>query len=291
MAEKGSWGFTHGDEIVPGRHAVRFLGGGSRYEAYLAWDDAMYALVAMKVVRPERTEDTGALAGLAGEVLALARLNHPVIVRLFDAELEGERPHVVLEYLDGPRLSTLLRRYGLAIEQTLSLGLQLCSALHYLAGQQIVHLDLKPRNIIMAGPPRLIDLSVARPVERLPDISSPVGTDAYMAPEQADPDRFDAIGYPSDVWGLGVCLYEALAAELPFPPGPERFPQLTADPAPLPPRLRVPPPLAEVVMACMAFAPAERPTPAEVAATLEPLVDALPRPRLGLFRPGGRSRR
>jgi serine/threonine protein kinase len=284
------WGLAEGEEVVPGRRAVRLLGGGRRYEAYLAWDEGLYALVVVKVLRPSLCADPGTRAGLAGEVDVLGRLAHPVIVRAFGADLDHERPYLVLEFLDGPRLSTLLRRYGVVVEQALPLALQMCSALHYMAGRGVLHLDLKPRNVIMAGPPRLIDLSVARRADQVARISSPVGTDAYMSPEQCDPARFATISPASDVWGLGATLYEALAARPPFPPGTreDRFPQLTHAPAPFADRRRVPPAVGDAVLSCLRDDPDERPTAAQLAETLEPLVDALPRPRLGLFRPGGR---
>jgi eukaryotic-like serine/threonine-protein kinase len=285
------WGFREGDEVVPGRRAVRLLGGGRRYEAYLAWDEALLSLVVVKVLRPDLVDHRGTRAGLASEIDVLSRISHPVIVRSFASDLDHERPYLVLEFLDGPRLSTLIRRYGIVVEQLLPLALQMCSAIHYLAGREILHLDLKPRNIIMAGPPRLIDLSVARRFDQVPGISSPVGTDAYMAPEQCDPARFGQIGPPADVWGLGVCLYEALTTHTPFPrEGDDRFPQLTHAPLPFTDPRRVPPAVGEAVLSCLADDPALRPTAAELHATLEPLVDALPRPRLGLFRPGGRRR-
>jgi serine/threonine protein kinase len=285
---KASWGFAEGDEIVPGRHAVRLLGGGHRYEAYLAWDDELRSLVTVKIVRPDLVDDPGVLAGIAGEARSLQRLRHPVIVRAFDAVLRGERPHLVLELLDGPRLSTLVRTSVVAVEQVLSLGLQLASAAHYLSVRGIVHLDIKPANVIMAGPPRLIDLSVALPFAELASITSPVGTDAYMAPEQADPSRFADIGPPADVWGIGVTLYGALAKRKAFGSTPdERFPQLTRRPAPLP--HEVPPALSELLFAALEPRPADRPTAAELGDALEPLVAALPRPRLGRFRPSDRG--
>jgi eukaryotic-like serine/threonine-protein kinase len=288
VVTKSTWGFAEGAEIVPGRHAVRLLGGGHRYEAYLAWDDALRTLVVVKIVRPDLVDHPGVLAGMAGEARALRRLSHPVIVRSFDAVLEGERPHLVLELLDGPRLSTLVRTSVVAVEQVLSLGLQLSSAAHYLSVRKIVHLDIKPRNVIMAGPPRLIDLSVALPLEELATITTPVGTDAYMAPEQCDPTRFTEIGPPADVWGIGATLYEALAKRKAFPAvGGERFPQLAQRPAPLPDD--VPSVLAELVFSTLAPQPADRPTAAELADALEPIVAALPRPRLGRFRPSDRG--
>lgn len=227
------------------------------------------------------------LAGIAGEARALERLSHPTIVRAFDVVLGGARPHLVLELLDGPRLSTLLRTSAVALEQVLTLGLQLCSAAHYMSTRGIVHLDIKPRNVIMAGPPRLVDLSVALPFEELATISTPIGTDAYMAPEQCDPKRFAEIGSPADVWGIGVTLYHALAKQKAFPTAEERFPQLTCGPAPLPGD--VPQVLAELLGATLEPRPADRPTAAELADAFEPLVAALPRPRLGRMRPSDRG--
>jgi eukaryotic-like serine/threonine-protein kinase len=295
VAAKPSWEFEEGTEIVPGRHAVRLLGGGRLYEAYAAWDDDLYSLVALKILRPPLAADDHARATIASEARMLSRVSHPVVVRSFGAELDGGRPHLVLEFLDGPRLSTLLRRYGVALEQALTLALELCSALHYLSTQDVVHLDVKPRNIIMTGPPRLVDLSVAKHLSELADVARPIGTDAYMAPEQCDPGLFSEIGHPSDVWGLGVTMYEALARRLPFPPAAdgeaarERFPQLTSDPAPLPPS--TPAGVAALVGSCLERRPGDRPTASELADALQPVVAGLPTPRLGLFRPGGRLRR
>jgi serine/threonine protein kinase len=281
------WGFEEGDEIVPGRSAVRLLGGGERYESLLTWDERLLSLVVVKVVRPNLVEDTHALRGLADEVEMLERLQHPVLLRSFGAVLDGPRPHVVLEHLEGPRLSTLIRKYGpVEREQLLPLGLQLFSAIHYLAGEGVVHLDVKPSNIIMGAPARLLDLSIAQPVVALAGKRSPIGTDAYMAPEQCDPPNRGPITGAADVWGVGATLSHAASGRPPFErPGPDdpRFPQLDLAPAPLPEKL--PAELRELVEACMDPNPAARPAPAEAAGTLELLVDALPRRlRMGRFR-------
>jgi serine/threonine-protein kinase len=293
MPVKSSWGFRDGDVIVPGRHAIRLLGGGRRYEAYLSWDDELHALAVVKILRPALVADDAARAGLEGEAHQLAHLSHPVIVRSFDTVLEGDRPHLLLEYLDGPRLSTLIRRFGVILEQLLPLAVELCSALHYMHARGTLHLDVKPRNIVMSAQPRLIDLSVATSLDAIGSITRPVGTDAYMAPEQCDPARFSEIGPATDVWGLGATLYEALARARPFERAAgdagdeERHPQLRHDPDPLPGD--VPDGLAEVVLRCLGHDPEDRPSPSELATILEPWSAALPAPRLGRFRPGGRA--
>jgi serine/threonine-protein kinase len=144
-----------------------------------------------------------------------------------------------------------------------------------------VHLDVKPANVVMGAPPRLIDLSVARRVEEAARLMHPVGTDGYMAPEQCGP---GAIGPPADVFGLAATLQHALTGRPPFPrePGARdspdatvRFPQLVRDPEPLP--RRVPRTLAAALRAGLQRDPAQRPTAAELAGALEPLVTALPR--------------
>ena len=255
-----SWHFHEGDEIADGLRALRLLGGGTRYEAYLATDERLRAPVVVKVLRPRLTQDPDTIAGLRGEVRMLERLAHPALVRSFAASLDAPRPHVVLEHVEGPRLSTLIRSYGVDVEQLLPLALQLCSVLHYLAGEGVVHLDVKPRNVIMGATPRLIDLSIARPMDELGRLRSAVGTETYMAPEQRDPARFGELGPPADIWGLGMTLAEALGADGSAP-------------------------LGALVTACLEPRPADRPTAGQLADAIEPLVGALPAPRLGRFRP------
>ena len=123
MTSPASWHFAEGDPITAELSAVKLLGGGSAYEAYLAFDETTYAPVVVKVLRPDQVDDESSLRGLRREVDTLAIVNHPVVVRGLRHELEGRRPHVVLEHIEGPRLSTLIRRYGpLQAQQYLPLG-------------------------------------------------------------------------------------------------------------------------------------------------------------------------
>ena len=281
LRRPGSWGFEEGDEIVPGRSVLKKLGGGHRYEAFLAWDDHLRATVVAKVVRPDRVAEAETLQGLADEAAALAALNHPVILRGFGAEAPGGAPASVARRLEGPRLSSLIRRYGpLGREQLAPLAIQLAAATHYMHAEGWLHLDMKPANVIMGAPPRLIDLSVARPTATAPAIDLPIGTDSYMAPEQCQPLERGPVGPAADVFGLGVTLYRAATGERPFESGAddgesprERWPQLAEPPLPLPlegPTCR----LGSLRSSSPAWLPrpGERPAPAEIATAFEAML-------------------
>jgi eukaryotic-like serine/threonine-protein kinase len=280
------WGFEAGDEIASGLFAQELLGGGTRYEAYAAFDERLYRPVVVKVLRPDRSSSGGAARGLRGEAAVLAAVNHPAIARLIRSGVDDVRPHVVLELVDGPRLSTLIRRFGpLEVEQAAALAAEVGSSLHYLHGEAIVHLDVKPKNLIMGAPPRLIDLSIARSVSDAAQLVEPVGTDAYMAPEQCSPSP-GSVGPAADVWGLGVTLYEALAGKPAFPAAPDAtvpFPQLVGSVDPLP--ARVPIELRRVVEAATAIGPADRPSASEVVEGVGPLLRRPRRLVLNLLKP------
>ena len=151
-----------------------------------------------------------------------------------------------------------------------------------MANAGYVHLDVKPDNIVMGLPPRLLDLSIARTLERAGRTDGPLGTDPYMAPEQCVPREEAAapIGPATDVWGLGATLFHAVSGEKPFPrgagdAGAERFPQLAENPLPLPDW--IPDELAALILQTLAHDPANRPSCAELVERLQPLVAALPR--------------
>jgi serine/threonine protein kinase len=289
MSEKQSWQLGEGDEIAPGRSVLKLLGGGHDYEVYLVWDDKLFAIMVAKLLRPDRVEAEPALRALEREAEALGRLAHPVLLRGFDAVLDGRYPHVLVEHLEGPTLRRLIRRAGpLPAQQVLPLALHVASALHYLTGEGMLHLDVKPDNIVMGIPPRLIDLSLVRTLDRARAIRRWIGTRAYMPPEQCAPGEAGEIGPWSDVWGLGATLYHAIAGKPPFPRGSgdedapleRRFPQLVEDVRPWPVRVR--PTLSEAVLAALRKDAAERPTASELALALQPEVAALPRKlRLG----------
>ena len=281
-----SWGLEPGDAITPELTAMRLLGGGAAYEAWLAADDITYAATVVKVVRPDQVEDESTLTGLRREIDCLTAVNHPSVVRMLRAEPDGDRPLVVLEHLDGPRLSSLVRRYGpLQPQQYLPLAIEVASAIHYFGHLGLVHLDIKPSNVIMGAPAKLIDLSIMRPADEAAALTTPVGTDAWMAPEQADPGDRGVPTSASDVWGLGASLHFAVTGHKPFGEGDpaardlhDQFPQLVL-PAPALPD-QTPASVVEVIHASLAPNPADRPLPAEIVDVLEPVLAAQPRGEL-----------
>jgi serine/threonine protein kinase len=282
---RDTWALAEGDEIAPGRSVLRSLGGGSRYEVLLVWDDMRFAIMVAKLLRPSVAADEGALRDLEEEAEALRALSHPVILRGFDAVLAGPHPHLLVEHLEGPTLRRLLRAEGrLALQQLVPLGLHVAAGLAYMAAAGWVHLDLKPDNVVMGVPPRIIDLSIARTTERAARTIGFLGTDPYMAPEQCGTPQWEGrLGPAADVFGLAATLWRAATGVGPFPRArgasksedPEvRFPQLVAAP-PEPPR-EMPAALAELLLAGLAREPGDRPTARELAAGFEPVLGTLP---------------
>jgi serine/threonine-protein kinase len=282
MTRYASWELEDGAEIAPGRVAIKPIGGGNRYEVFLVWDEALYSLAIAKVLRPDQASDEKALRDLREEVEVLGSLAHPVLIRSFDAVLEGEKPHVLIEHLEGPSLRRLIKRSGaLPLQQVLPLAVHVAGALHYMANAGYVHLDVKPDNIVMGVPPRLIDLSIARTVEHAARSRGPLGTAAYQAPEQCGDDSVPGpIGPASDSWGLGTTLFHSLSGEKPFPRGDRqatgaaRYPQLVEEPRPLPDHL--PQAVSDLIFDLLDDDPAQRPSCREVVERLEPVIAGLP---------------
>ena len=265
---------------------MRLLGGGPAYEAYLAFDEAPSPRSWSRSCVPTRSTTTRTLRGLAREVDMLATVNHPVVVRGLRARARrSTRPHLVLEHIDGPRLSSLIRRYGpLPVQQFLPLASSRLGAALPARGR-LVHLDIKPSNIIM-GAPRAADRPVGRPaVEPRPRAharrSAPTPT---WRPSSATR-RARAPRPASDVWGLGATLFEAAAGYRPFDDGDRDADDCASASRSVAaaPELpdRVPPAVAKPIVACLESTPPAGPLPEEVAEALEPvLARRCRRPRL-----------
>jgi eukaryotic-like serine/threonine-protein kinase len=200
------------------------LGEGGMGVVYLAERTDLGSLVAIKILRdawlsPARRER------FASEQRTLAQLNHPSIARLYDADtLDDGTPWFVMEYVEGVPLTEYCSEHACSIEERLQLFRAVCEAVQYAHQHAVIHRDLKPSNILVKpdGTVRLLDFGIAKQLESL---EAPVGqtdqtmtglrlmTPAYAAPEQV---RGGRVGIHTDVYSLGVILYELLAGELPF---------------------------------------------------------------------------
>jgi len=193
----------HGREIVPGTTILEHLHRSNGLDVYDAWNEPRACRVIVKTLRPDRLRKPAARAKLLREGRILKRLSHPHIVRAYEVH-EDPRPALVLETLTGQTVDHLISaaRRPLSAPELSNLGAHLASALRYLHGEGVLHLDLKPANVIAEhGRAKLIDLSHARRPGR---IRPGNGTWCYMAPEQV---RGGAIDAAADVWGLGIVLY------------------------------------------------------------------------------------
>lgn len=205
--------------VVAGRYEVlEALGRGAMGVVYRARDRELDRIVAIKTIDGRCASDaSGAVAArLQREATAAARLSHPGIVTIHDVGVAGGVPYIVMEYFRGRTLSALVARGPLPPAKAVLVGVQVCRALQYAHGEGVVHRDIKSSNIMVndAWRVKLTDFGVARVVGRGDGDSMIVGTPAYIAPEHAQGGDADA---RSDLFALGVVLYEALTGERPFP--------------------------------------------------------------------------
>ncbi len=250
-----------GEWISPGYQVVAHIRRGNHLDVYDAWSEVRACRVVAKMPRQDRLDDRETVRALLREGRLLSKFTHPHIVRAYEIVKEP-RPVVILETLTGATLGYLIdtspRR--LAIPDIIHLGLHLCSALHYLHGHGVLHLDLKPSNIVSESRlAKIIDLSIARPPGRGREGA---GTIQYMAPEQATGDHLSPA---TDVWGLGAVLWEAATGEEPFNAGDEdedepSYEQLERRVVPIRSYRRVPAAFASLVECCLDPDPAGRPT-------------------------------
>lgn len=248
---------AEGAELLPGYRVMEHMRRGADLDVYEVWSEERACPCVLKTLRADRVGGTGA-ERLIREGELLLELTHPHLVRAYEVH-RGALPGVVLETLDGATVSRLIadRARRLPAVDLAHLGLQLCSALGYLHRRGILHLDLKPSNVISdMGHVKVIDLSLAREPGKVP---AGMGTLQYRAPEQA---RGEMVGPATDVWGLGGVLYAAATSRRPFPDGD----QLQRRPDPVCSLRRLPRPFADVVDACFEPRPEDRPLLEDLAA-------------------------
>ena len=192
--------FAAGRELAPGYEVIGHLARSNVLDVYDAWSHERACRCVVKLLRPDRRGDERAARALQREGRLLARLSHPHLVRGYET-LREPLPAVVMETLRGETVAHLVdrRTRRLSAAELGHLGVHLCSAIAYLHGRGMLHLDLKPSNVIAeAGRAKIIDLSLARPPGR---VRPGTGTWCYMPPEQA---RGGEVRPASDAWGIAA---------------------------------------------------------------------------------------
>src|SRR5215472_7127991 len=203
---------------------IRVLGEGGMGKVYLAAraDELYRQEVAIKLMRTGWRLSRAMLLRFSAERQILANLNHPNIARLFDGgiTLDG-LPYLVIEYVDGVPIDEYCRRNQLSVSERLKLFSVVCAAVEYAHQNLVVHRDIKPRNILVTeeGEPKLLDFGIAKLLDH--DSEAPALTqtaERVLTPEYASPEqiRGDSVTTSTDVYGLGVLLYELLAGSRPF---------------------------------------------------------------------------
>lgn len=203
---------------LSGYPIVRELGAGGMGRVFLADDTGLGRRVAIKTLQPRFAGDAGLSRRFMTEARAMARLSHPHIVRIYSLGAAPEPPHFVMEFVDGRPLSEASR--PLSIPERMRVFLKVLRAVEFLHANHFVHRDLKPANILVDAQmePRLLDFGLVRETEarsESPTLAGEVlGTPNYFSPEQAA--ARGELGPASDIFSLGVILYELLTGKLPF---------------------------------------------------------------------------
>jgi eukaryotic-like serine/threonine-protein kinase len=194
------------------------IGSGGMATVYRALDETLERQVAVKLMNREVASDSDQLERFRREARALAQLSHPHIVRVIDAGEDDGRPYIVLEYIEGETLKDRIRRLGrLPIPEAVAYAIEIARALGAAHARHIVHRDVKPQNVLIdeEGSAKVTDFGIARTLEEdgLTVDGRVLGTTDYVSPEQA---LGQYVTGQSDLYSLGVVLYEMLTGEVPF---------------------------------------------------------------------------
>jgi serine/threonine protein kinase len=200
------------------------LGSGGMSNVHRATDRILERTVAVKILAEHLSDDERFVARFRREALAVAKLIHPNIVQVYDTGIDAGRHYIVMEYVEGRSGAQILQRHGpLDAETAAEIGSQACAGLDYAHRRGIIHRDVKPGNLMVLGGPvgggemtvKLTDFGIARAIEqtRITQVGSVVGTAAYLSPEQV---RGEEATPATDVYALGVVIYQFLTGRLPY---------------------------------------------------------------------------
>jgi serine/threonine-protein kinase len=209
-----------GEKIADRYEVEELVGHGGMSSVYKAKDSLLERHVALKILHEQYGTDEGFVERFKREARSVAQLQHPNVVTVIDRGEENGRQYIVFEYIDGENLKEHVVRKGrLEVREALEIAVEVARGLAFAHEQGLVHRDVKPQNILLNGDGRakVTDFGIARTVEvdgGMTQTGTVLGTSNYIAPEQASGQPVDA---HSDVYALGVVLYELLAGEVPFP--------------------------------------------------------------------------
>jgi predicted Ser/Thr protein kinase len=208
-------------EVVAGRYElVELVGTGGMSSVYKAHDRLLERNVALKMLHPHYGDDDEYVERFRREARAVAQMSHPNIVTVIDRGEDDGQQYIVFEYVDGENLKQLVERTGpLPARRTVELGLATAGALAFAHEHGLVHRDVKPQNVLLTpdGEAKVTDFGIARSLDveqGVTQTGTVLGTSNYLSPEQAS-------GKPvtpaTDVYSLGIVLYELLTGDVPFP--------------------------------------------------------------------------
>src|SRR5687768_11706539 len=194
------------------------IGAGGMSTVFRAFDTTLERRVAVKLMHREIASDSDQLERFRREARSVAQLNHPHIVGVIDAGEEDGRPYIVFEYVEGETLKERIRRLGrLPIDEAIAYAIEIGRALECAHAHKLVHRDVKPQNVLIDpdGRAKVTDFGIARSMEAqgLTATGRVLGTTDYVSPEQA---LGHEVTEQSDIYSLGIVLYEMLTGEAPF---------------------------------------------------------------------------
>jgi eukaryotic-like serine/threonine-protein kinase len=205
--------------VLSGRYRLeQKLGSGGMSTVYLARDETLERWVAAKVLHREISDQPDQIERFRREARAVAQVSHPNVVAVIDAGEDGGRPYIVFEYCDGETLKQRIDRMGkLPLDEAAAYAIEVGRGLQAAHARRLVHRDVKPQNVLIdsEGRAKVTDFGIARELEEdgLTATGRVLGTTDYVSPEQAMGHGIDA---RSDIYSLGVLLYEMLTGEVPF---------------------------------------------------------------------------
>jgi len=196
---------------------IQKIGAGGMGEVYLATDTKLNRKIAIKIIPEQYKSDEIAIKRFRREAKAIAALNHPNIITIYEVGDHDERPYFAMEYLKGKPLTEIIKSKTLKIPEVLDIIKQICSGLNEAHKNKIIHRDIKPANIIVGenGQVRILDFGLADVAggSKITKSGSTLGTIGYMSPEQILGEKVDS---RSDIFSLGVLFYEMVTGRRPF---------------------------------------------------------------------------